>query len=482
MSQDLLDQVSRRLGVAPNELEPVLQAVVQRIRQQVAHFGYARVSGLGTFRGHEGELHFEPDAVLIESVNHRYAGLKAIHLGPALTTSAPAAVPPIPTAPLPDWPETDLPEEQMLAELDEDQVAAEGADEPSAPESSGDEPLGAAADALEDTSTDEVETYPTKPAPLPPFAEVENAEEEATFAEEATFGLSGMDEAPEDREGVGDIAVEHSAEQEVPVEDSVGEDTPVEHSAGQELPAEDFAVAETDEDDAARMVGSQPDALDSEVASAGGLSETGPEPGDGDDIVGVGDRSRRNAVLIVVGVLILIAAGIIGFFALQPGAPDDADLAASRTEENAADQAGPADTNDAQGADDAGIDSEEFSQDLTGRDAVIDAAEPELEEETGGPATPSTTDTPLRSANGIDEAAGGFTLIVFSDRSRNTANEVAQRFAEQGFRTGVLSSEDGPTRFRVGVGQFETLEEAVAARDQLAGGELPADAWVHRLQ
>ncbi len=71
---------------------------------------------------------------------------------------------------------------------------------------------------------------------------------------------------------------------------------------------------------------------------------------------------------------------------------------------------------------------------------------------------------------------------MYSETSEASAGQVAQEYGDEGFRSGVISSQNGVTRYRVGVGQFETLEEATEARNQLAGSELPNDAWVHRLQ
>ena len=41
--------------------------------------------------------------------------------------------------------------------------------------------------------------------------------------------------------------------------------------------------------------------------------------------------------------------------------------------------------------------------------------------------------------------------------------------------------QNGATRYRVGIGQFDLLEEAVRTRDVLAGDELPQDAWILRI-
>ena len=101
---------------------------------------------------------------------------------------------------------------------------------------------------------------------------------------------------------------------------------------------------------------------------------------------------------------------------------------------------------------------------------------------------PSTNDTiptrpaPLRGDEDIDRTIGGYTIIVFSETNEERALSAAQNWREQGFRVILLSDmQDGAPRYRVGVGQFDLIEEAARIRDTLAGSELPPDAWVLRI-
>ncbi len=93
-----------------------------------------------------------------------------------------------------------------------------------------------------------------------------------------------------------------------------------------------------------------------------------------------------------------------------------------------------------------------------------------------------TRPAPLRGDEDIDRTLGGYTIIVFSETNEEHAWNAAQSWREQGFRVIILPDmQDDTPRYRVGVGQFDLLEEAARTRDALAGSELPQDAWVLRL-
>ena len=110
-------------------------------------------------------------------------------------------------------------------------------------------------------------------------------------------------------------------------------------------------------------------------------------------------------------------------------------------------------------------------------DTLADAAE------TANPlAARPYADAPLRGAEPIDRARGGYTIVVASETNEQRAQGWAEGWRKQGFRTTVLPyAQDGVTLYRVGVGQFALLEEAARVRDALMGNELPRGAWVLRI-
>ena len=175
-------------------------------------------------------------------------------------------------------------------------------------------------------------------------------------------------------------------------------------------------------------------------------------------------RRERSQEHVLPGIGMIVIVGIIAagaWFMLSDRTADPAkpDISASASEESVAgDFSAPEDTLPGES---------EISPALVSpvtNDAL--AARPEL----------------LRGGEDIDQALGGYTIVVVSETSEELARNAAQGWREQGFRVIILTDmQDGATRYRVGVGQFDLLEEAALTRDALAGGELPRDAWVFRI-
>ncbi len=80
MDVDLTQEIARRLGSSPEAVSPLLEEVVQRIRQKTAQGKTVRLSGIGIFQDHGAGLVFEPDPGLAERINAPFAGLDAITL------------------------------------------------------------------------------------------------------------------------------------------------------------------------------------------------------------------------------------------------------------------------------------------------------------------------------------------------------------------------------------------------------------------
>ena len=74
--------------------------------------------------------------------------------------------------------------------------------------------------------------------------------------------------------------------------------------------------------------------------------------------------------------------------------------------------------------------------------------------------------------------ADGYTFVVLSTPSRETADALHARFRGAGYRTTVLASDRGArTMYRLAVGQFATRDDADRLRDRLPP-DAPADTWV----
>ncbi|MDX1531914.1 MAG: SPOR domain-containing protein [Rhodothermales bacterium] len=97
------------------------------------------------------------------------------------------------------------------------------------------------------------------------------------------------------------------------------------------------------------------------------------------------------------------------------------------------------------------------------------------------PAPPSEPADPLRAAVAIAPADGGYTWVIASEASQAVAERRAEEFRARGFRTGVISAPlNGRTAHRVGIGQFETSDEALRYRDELPA-DVPEGTWLLRL-
>lgn len=276
-----------------------------------------------------------------------------------------------------------------------------------------------------------------------PSAEEETADEEAEDNEPTvTWSPIDASRAGADDDEASDVA---SEEAERP-EDADEEESAVGHDETAEAGAAGFAASQQAPDRGAlpheRLRPERP----TERAARGEA--------------GGGPAGNRSIIWIGAGVVVLVAAlGIVYLTLLQPEPTEQI------AEETSGQEAPPPDTAAA-------------AADTT----ALAAGEEAAPEETP-PVQPEAESTPLRSPEGIDRSAGGYTIVVFSETSESLAQDVADRYSEQGYRTGALAFEEGGgTRYRVGVGQFQTLDEATAERDLLAGGELPDDAWILRIE
>ena len=94
-------------------------------------------------------------------------------------------------------------------------------------------------------------------------------------------------------------------------------------------------------------------------------------------------------------------------------------------------------------------------------------------------AATATSDRSDRQA--FNRAAGGFTIVVASRTSEQAARDLLpdyrQQFSEQGYAVDLVSgTSNGVTRYRVGVGQFNSRSEARTFLDQNQD-RLPQGAW-----
>jgi hypothetical protein len=86
----------------------------------------------------------------------------------------------------------------------------------------------------------------------------------------------------------------------------------------------------------------------------------------------------------------------------------------------------------------------------------------------------------------VDRRRGGYTLVVSSQATRSEAVDFARSLAgnirDESLPVDIfLGTARGRSRYRVGVGQFESIEKALSEMDRLAS-RLPEGAWVLRIR
>ena len=73
----------------------------------------------------------------------------------------------------------------------------------------------------------------------------------------------------------------------------------------------------------------------------------------------------------------------------------------------------------------------------------------------------------------------GYSIVVASEATEASANDVARGYRGKGFEARVISSSVGGTRrYRVCLGSYDSTVAAASDRDRLAGVDVPSDAWV----
>jgi len=426
MADTVVEQVAERLDIPPSEARLVLNALSKLIHQQAEQEGRVRVPGIGIFERAAGDetLQFTPDTALERVVNHRYAGM------------APAAAPPAA-----DTPASSVSE-------------ATAATPPVAAETSG----------VEDddvTSSEDVPAENTLEEDMPKEdTPEENTPEEDTPADGAddmaaeTFGYV----APEPTPASADAA---EAEGKAETTPSVG--------GGDEDSAPTLEPVDADEGVPVAASGDAPPAADTP-------DESRDSADGGDQAQPVTDEATPNRAPALIGLILalLLAAGAAWWLLTDeptapPETPDTAVVEPEPADET--DQTSPDEVTDPEGADNAAGEGRDESADSDEPDALADGV--------------GADDLPT-GAGAIDPTLGGFALVVASVPSEEDAEAIEASYrdtiTDDPLPTALLASQTGDTvRYRVGVGQFSTQEEALAARDARSD-VLPGDAWVLRLR
>ena len=186
-----------------------------------------------------------------------------------------------------------------------------------------------------------------------------------------------------------------------------------------------------------------------------------------------GDEERRRPKPWLIAAIIVVMAGAAGLFVIQQDTSPD-EVTFTFDNPPASQQPGPtqADAPPPTVEDAADAELDEPVDEPAAEEPDVASAEPA--------ATPTPPESPLRG-EGIDRSVSRYTLVVGSLQSAAVADEVAEEWRNRGFRTDIFSeTANGVTRYRVGIGQFETINAADAARSGEIASQLPEGTWVYR--
>ena len=417
MADTVVEQVAERLGIPPSEARLVLNALSKLIHQQAEQEGRVRVPGIGIFERVEGN---ESLQFTPDAALERVVNHRYAGMAPA--AAPPAAAPPAAVseaaeaAPPVDSETSDVEDDD--AKSTEDVPAAEAMEEDALEE-----------DALEeDTAADGTDAM--------------TADTSGYVTPETTPAAPDTAEAEGEAETTPSAGVEDEDSAAMPEPEDADEGTPVTAS--------------------------------SDTAPAADTPDESSDGADGDDQAQpVTEEATPNRAPALIGLVLalLLAAGAAWWLLTDertapPETPDTAVVEPEPADET--DQTPPDPATEA--ADDAA-------------DEVLDEAASTAEAEALADGV-DTDDLPT-GAGTIDPTLGGFALVVASVPSEEDAEAIEANYraaiTNDPLPTALLVSRTGDTtRYRVGIGQFATQEEALAARDARSD-VLPGDAWVLRL-
>ncbi len=453
MADALVTHLARALHLPPDAAQQTLHHLLSTLREQIEATGEAAVPGLGVFRRADGALAFEPEPGLVRAVNHRYAGLAPVQAAPtpARRAETPAAFKPLPSF----IDEADGPDQAPEAgPPDEPEMTREQADE-AEPHASAGRP-----DEQSEASDEPAPAEPAPDEPAPDEPAPDDAPPEAALADP-------------------DHLLDSTREEAVPGDDPLGPGTAAAGEADEALAEPEPTGSDAEPDELTVPLAASPPAVDplearkteepeppaARAAPAPPVSATpvsatpvSARPSVSRPPV---ERPSRKPLIAGLAVAALLAVALLLWLRSRDPAPPS--VAARPPAADTVAAAAP--TTDSPGEGSPGEDSP----------AAVLPADP-----TPDP-VPAAPPDPLRSDAGIDRADGGFTWVVASELTEAAAERRVAAYREQGWRAGVVADEArGRTRYRVSLGQFESLAEAEARQADLPA-DVPPDSWILRL-
>lgn len=447
MSPPIHSLLADELDISDERARKLLRAMLREIRKRALQKG-VRLPNLGTFQEEGGELTFEASPSLARSVNRQYEGLSKEDLSsPAETT----------------------PEE-------------EDSEDPFSEPSSGEEFPAPASE----TDPGEEEFPPDRPE-----TEVEGGDASSAELADESEDLQGAGSPKEEsREG--------SESTSQPSSDEVEELYPlVKEVSGTEAEEEPDAPSPSSEDLEPQPAPPSEGPTSAPEAPPDDSNEEGASPPDSsrssERAAPSSDRkptppSGESASLykIFVGTFFLLFLGGAGWYVLgQQGTvpPPQATIAGITTQIQ--DYVGGADSRPDRRSAERAQEATASSQSQTSEEEPAPSSDSPADREAAGSVSESASSEEA-PAQGIDSAAGGWTIVVASRTDRESAESLRdtfrERFAAASLPVDIVTGEtNNTTRYRIVLGQYESRDDIRQALDKHAD-ELPEGAWPLRLR
>lgn len=474
--EKLIELLVDKTGFEKEQVEEQLSELISRIQKAAGEGKSFEIEGFGIFHIKDDELHFEPSGELETEVNHKYAGMEPIELvgssrEPDEEEEKEKEEKAEPEEAEPAAEPGDMVEENIAAPEEEDiwglqessslqeELLKARAAEASQPQQ--EKPVEAEADPTEETDNREetAEAAEEEKAEAKEEA-VEAAEEEVDEKKE----IRGVDEEEKEEkkeeveeEGVEEVAEKEKEEPETEEVDEfelfdISDDDPdlVEFKP-EEKPAFESLISDEGEDD--------------EAAGAKPKWEPAPELKTGSS----GKKKDPIGTALIV-FLIAIVAGVGTWFVYDLGLFSR--LTDFVNEKMIGSEQGIDGQQPAQQDQDGAPPEETQPSQPTSESAVAQAGR-SLEPIPGNEVAKSETaqtDQAIYGLRGniIPDANDGYTIVVYSFRRETKARAVAGDLGREGYRATVSQAlVDGTEYWRVGLGQFETVRDALGTASEL---------------
>lgn len=476
MAASLRSLLADELDTSPEKAEKLLVAMLREVKKRARREG-VRLPEFGTFREENGQLTFEPSPSLARAVNHRFEGLESENLGSAPEGANDQAEdddegPNTITLGYQDsdWTPLDTEEDASDAPPEDEGEDTEEFQVPAAEEASEDTEEFQVPDTDAAADTDELQA-PESTSPAAPSADGQTPTGDPDPATDTDELSSFGEDAPEDEEAP-DFASGSGRPSDPDEHDSLSgiwDDEDEENAEAPDTTGFDPFAAEPEEDSASvppSSSESDPDAPPSQSPQEVDLDPADREPAPPD----TEERDTSTSARVGVGLLVVLLLGGAAWYVLgqrgtvQPPRETYAELRVQVQNLSAEDVplvgGGSA----------------------SGEVGTPPSATAEVEAETDDGAASTDPAAPPR----FNPSDGGWTVIVASRTQRTAAESLVQKyrtaFADRRLPIGILTGTvENQTRYRVGVGQFESRNDAQQLLDE-AGAKLPQGAWPLRLQ